>query len=324
MQMPRFIMVTLCLIFPSWGQAQTPPPTGAGAQQGATQNQGVKPVPIPGQNQVGNAQTATQGTPATGQGQIGSHSQGGTPAQNIGPGQAGQPGLNIGPGQGGRPGLNIGPGQAGQPGLNIGPGQGGSTKTNTVPAQTAPSSFASPLVRWDNAPQSLNLTTDQLNRLNQMTIQMQNRYRSNLPLTSDNQAAALETLRMRYQNDWQTGAGQILSEQQINRYRQLDLQYRNFSSLTDPVLVKRLNLSDSQLQQVRQAQDWSKQQMQILSQLNMSNPNERSIRYRTYWSQGRERLDQILTLEQRRIWVELTGEPFVFDPPVPTENGPGK
>jgi hypothetical protein len=99
MQMPRFIMVTLCLIFPSWGQAQTPPPTGAEAQQGATQNQGVKPVPIPGQNQLGSAQTAAQGTPASGQGQIGGHSQGGTPAQNIGPGQAGQPGLNIGPEQ---------------------------------------------------------------------------------------------------------------------------------------------------------------------------------------------------------------------------------
>jgi len=184
--------------------------------------------------------------------------------------------------------------------------------------------FPTPLYRMQDVSQTLNLTPDQINRLNQITQNLENRYRTDINslsgVSADDRARRIMDLQQRFGTEWMNSTRDIFTQDQLGRYRQLDLQYRGFSAFVDPAIRQRLNLTDQQMEQVRQAQDWARQQLQNLRRQGLSQDQVSNL-YREYVTQYRSRLNQILTPEQQQLWQQMTGQPFNFQITGSTSNG---
>jgi hypothetical protein len=175
------------------------------------------------------------------------------------------------------------------------------------------------LYRMDNVSRALNLSQLQTERLNQLSQQIQERYRNDLNnvnaltgLTPQERAARLEQLTQQYNGAWLTGAQNVLSEAQLGRYRQLGLQIGGFHAFTDLQVKRQLNLTNMQVQQLNAARQWSQQQVQNIATQAALNPNQAAGLYRDYLAQSQTRLNGILTPEQQRMWQGMIGEPFSF------------
>jgi len=166
----------------------------------------------------------------------------------------------------------------------------------------------------DDVGRSLNLTQNQTTRLNEMTTGLQNRYQEDFQKFDTLPQDRRTQLLQRYNADWMKSAGDIFNEQEMNRYRQLNYQYQGFDAFNDPDLQKRLNLTDEQRKQLNDARQWNQQQWQDIQRRGADDRDAGTRLYRDYWKERGQRLNKILTEEQRRTWGQITGNPFTFQP----------
>jgi len=170
----------------------------------------------------------------------------------------------------------------------------------------------------EDVSKSLNLTQEQTDKLNKLTEQTQAQYRDQYSklntLNEAERAARTQELNRQYYNDWYKGARDILNDTQRNRYQQFNYQYGGFTSLSDPEIQKRLNLTQEQIRDLREQMNWSNQQWQDINRLAATDATKATQMYRDYWTQRQERLNKFLTPEQQKGWREMTGEPYTFRP----------
>ena len=130
--------------------------------------------------------------------------------------------------------------------------------------------FPTDLFRMNEVSKSVDLTDRQLTQLNLMTERLQTRYREQFErlagLPERDQANRTLQLNREYTNAWLSGATDVLSAEQLSRYRQLQTQFGGFVSLTDPVVQKALNLSEAQITGLRDDVIWSDQQLAAIRQ----------------------------------------------------------
>jgi hypothetical protein len=189
-------------------------------------------------------------------------------------------------------------------------------RPQTQPAQT--NFFPQPLYQMNNVTKSLNLTQDQINGLNKLTDRTQALYNAKYnALNSLNDAerfTRLQELNRQYTRDWNKGARDIFNDNQRSRFQQFNYQYGGFNALFDPAVQKQLDLTPNQIKDLRAQADWSNKQLQEISRVGATDPAKGRHLYRDYWKQRQERFNKFLTPEQQRIWSELIGEPFAFQP----------
>jgi len=191
----------------------------------------------------------------------------------------------------------------------------------TTPAgkvQPAPTSYPPALYRMNDVSKALKLNPEQINRLNAVTDKIQGQYTpqyGNLnTLNGADRFARMQALNRQYYNDWNKGTADILNAEQRARYQQLNYQYGGFASFYDPDVQKRLNLTPTQVQNLRQQVDWNNQQMNNINRIGGTDPTKAAQLYNTYWQQRQQRLNTFLTPAQRQTWQEMTGEPYTFQP----------
>jgi len=165
---------------------------------------------------------------------------------------------------------------------------------------------------------SLDINANQSRQLNQLTEQIQGRYRDEYGrlngLSDTDRAIRQQELNQRYYTDWLAGTKDIFTPQQRDRYQQLYYQYGGFNTINDPAVQKRLNITEQQRRNLRDAINWSNSQYAEIQRLNATNPQQAAERYREYQKQNLERLNNFLTPEQQRAWKELVGDPYNFQP----------
>jgi len=187
--------------------------------------------------------------------------------------------------------------------------------------------YTPPLYYNQDVARALNLTPEQINRLNQETGRLQTSYRTDWDrLNERDRAARRDELLRRYNTDWMRSAGSILNEQQANRYRQLDLQNRGLDALSEAEVQRRLNLTDAQQRQLRELRDRTETERRNLPSTDRLRSDDGLRRWRDFQDQTRSRMNRILTEEQQRSWRDLTGTPYNFPPsgPTPAPGGTGR
>ncbi len=184
------------------------------------------------------------------------------------------------------------------------------------PTQTYP--YPNTLYQYPDVAKSLNLTADQMNRLNQVTEQAQTRYRTGYDkfgnLTPAERATRIQELNRDYYNDWLRDARDVFNEEQLNRHRQLNLQYGGFNSLVDPEVQKRLNLNDQQRINLRENMAWSEQQLQEIHTIGATNREKGTKLYGDFQKEYETRFNKLLLPAQQKTWREMTGEAYRFQP----------
>jgi hypothetical protein len=165
---------------------------------------------------------------------------------------------------------------------------------------------------------SLNLTADQVTKLNKLTEDTQARYRDDYgklgTLKDADRFTRMQELNRQYYTDWNKGARDIFNDTQRTRYQQVNYQYGGFDVLYDPDVQKRLNLTADQIRDLRTHWDWNNQQLQDINRLGVTDPTKGTQAYKDYWTTRQERFNKFLTADQQKAWRELTGEPYTFQP----------
>lgn len=167
----------------------------------------------------------------------------------------------------------------------------------------------------------LRLSDDQVERLRDIYTRSWDQYQQGLSglqndLTDEQRLLRQRELGQNFQNGFTGSVDQFMSDPvQRQRFGQLMLQYQGFNAFTDPSVQQRLNLTDRQREQLARLQEEWNEQMQGLS---ADYPRERNARERflELRQQAGERIGNVLTEEQRRIWMEMLGQPFDFPPDV--------
>lgn len=103
--------------------------------------------------------------------------------------------------------------------------------------------------------------------------------------------------------------GEFLKPEQLNRLKQISYQQRGAMAFMDPVVAQKLNLSDSQKQDIREIQQSAREKMPSREDFQ----NDREAAMKKMQEVNKEILSQVegkLNDEQRKTWKELLGAPF--------------
>jgi hypothetical protein len=189
---------------------------------------------------------------------------------------------------------------------------------NTRPQPVLP---PTPLYQMNDVAKSLNLTPDQITRLNALSDKTVADYRDKYVTlggvpAADQYAKATE-LNRNYNDAWFTGANQIFNDNQRARYQQYQYQYGGFDAFTNPDVQKKLNLSADQIASLRSNWDWNRQQLDEINRVGIADKEKGQKAYAEYWLLRQQRMNQYLTPDQQKVWTQLTGDPYTFQPVFP-------
>jgi len=191
-------------------------------------------------------------------------------------------------------------------------------------SQITPSRLDAPLYRTPEVARALDLSRDQVGRLNEMSSTLRARYRDELDrlgrLDERTQNARRGEVMRNYAKDWDRGAGKIFSERQMDRYRQLELQSRGVGAFTDPDVQQKLDLTIEQRRRLDDLNSRYNQNLENIHATGRLRKDDTLGSWRDFMGQTRTQVNDILTERQRRTWRGLTGDPL--DIPPPGLNGP--
>jgi hypothetical protein len=181
----------------------------------------------------------------------------------------------------------------------------------------------------ENVRRELNLTNNQYNQLRQNYDQLYGRVGTNLTavegMTPAEQVQWYQNWTNTMSTDFGKTAADVLNAQQMNRWRQLELQYRGYGAFVDPTVRQRLNLIDPQIQQL---QTLGQKYGADLADIYKSGATDSAAALRQYEALRQaytESLNNVLTPAQMRAWGEMTGQPSVSPPtfavPAPASGG---
>ena len=183
---------------------------------------------------------------------------------------------------------------------------------------SATNPYPNALYQMGDVGKTLNLTPDQVAKLNDVTANTQARYRDDYgklgTLADAARLARAMELNRSYDADWNKGARDVLDDAQRGRYRQMSYQYGGFDALHDPDVQKQLSLSADQQRDLRAQSDWSSQQVAAFNQMAATDPARATQMYRDYWTARQERLNKFLTPDQQKAWNQMAGDPYTFQP----------
>ncbi len=190
-------------------------------------------------------------------------------------------------------------------------------QTRPVPAQGV-SPFPSPIYRMNDVAKHVNLTDKQMQQLNALSEKTQDAYQDKFTklgtLADLERGPRVQELNRQYSADWLKGAQDILNQDQFRRYEQLNYQYEGYNAFRDPEVTKRLNLTDAQVRDLRDSITWRDRQIADIDRMARTDREKAREAYRVYWKEQQERYGKFLTPEQIKIWQQMTGEPYEFQP----------
>jgi hypothetical protein len=218
------------------------------------------------------------------------------------------------------PGRPIGSGTPTFPPTTATPMQSNGSGTSRLPPVTT--TQTQPIFRVDDFSRIQSLNNRQLMQLNAMTQRLQQRYQaqyerlSMLPLAE--RSNRLTELNRDYANAWLNGVEGVLTPAQLANFQQSQTLTGGFSTFNDPAVQRGLNLTNRQIQQLNNALLTSNTDLQGIMRLAQTDPVSARQAYAAYVQAYENQLSSILTLQQQQQWMQMTGEPFPFPPPLGT------
>jgi hypothetical protein len=180
------------------------------------------------------------------------------------------------------------------------------------------SQFVSPLYSNAEIRRSLNLTPQQLERLDLSSREIDQRYANELSrlnsLAAEQRDVEIRRLQSTRLSDLNRASTGVFTPEQARRYQQLEYQYQGPAAFTDPAVRARLSLTEDQLRQFQLMQKNALDARSFLRNADGSIRNNGLAEYNAYRSRTNEQMDAILSQEQRDRWRGMIGEPYNFGP----------
>jgi hypothetical protein len=158
---------------------------------------------------------------------------------------------------------------------------------------------------------AVGITPDQLGRLGQTDVQLrlglQNALRNLGRVTDGQRAVRSDEFLLRYNSDLMRAVAGILGPQQMALYRQLSKAQEGLNVFTDPDVVKRLDLTDSQRERLRKLRDQTDGQMQDVIKKAGSDVAAAQQKAAEVRLDSMKQASRILDDTQRRQFAQVTG-----------------
>jgi hypothetical protein len=127
------------------------------------------------------------------------------------------------------------------------------------------------------------------------------------------------------------GMTEMLQPQQNERLRQIRLQIQGTAAVNDPEVAKSLELTDQQREQLKTINEQHKEQItKLIGQLRDTPPEQRAAKQAEIHEKAKqiskeavEKIEQLLTAEQKQKLESLKGEKFDLSTLRPQHPGPG-
>ena len=103
----------------------------------------------------------------------------------------------------------------------------------------------------------------------------------------------------------QAALAEILKEDQLKRFKQIEFQQRGSQALADPEVAQALALTTEQKDRIQAIQEASRNEMRELFQAEGGREKIEALR-----ASVNEKANAVLTPEQQTKWKEMTGSPF--------------
>jgi hypothetical protein len=138
---------------------------------------------------------------------------------------------------------------------------------------------------------------------------------NNLP--AQQQEMRLRELQRAFNQEFSRSADQFFSDElQRRRFNQLSLQFQGFGAFGSPAVQQQLKLSPAQQQQLLNLErEWNANLDNLRRNFRTDIPGTGS-RFNDLRARNAQRIDSILTDEQKRLWRELLGDPYEFPAPL--------
>jgi len=186
---------------------------------------------------------------------------------------------------------------------------------NTMPGITQTPWFSNMQVR-----QQLKLNDEQFNNLNKAYQQAYTTYQKDIngldkTLPDAQRQQRMRDLEQNFYKDLGNSTNTIFTDPaQRQRYNQLYWQYQGYRAFSNPTIAEMLKLTPEQRDRFNQMQsDWTTQ-MGKLGPLYQTDKQAAIDQFGKLQAQNTERINSVLTPEQRTAWQQMAGMPFVFPP----------
>lgn len=160
------------------------------------------------------------------------------------------------------------------------------------------------LLSHDSVQEDLRLSAEQIEALAQLRKKREAAFESGRDLSPEEFHAKFEELRVQEES-----LADLLRPEQQARLKQIALQQRGAEAFGDPEIVAALQLTPSQLEEIRQLQDETHRFVRSSFRSGHLNPDEWEQVKRS-WSETGKKVLGMLGEGQTARWKELTGEPF--------------
>ncbi len=104
--------------------------------------------------------------------------------------------------------------------------------------------------------------------------------------------------------------GTFLKPEQLKRYKEISLQQRGASALSDPAIVSALKVTDEQAGKVKTILADSQSQMREIQQSAGDDRQGAMQKMLTHRKETQTKVMALMTDDQKKSWKEMTGEPF--------------
>jgi Spy/CpxP family protein refolding chaperone len=168
------------------------------------------------------------------------------------------------------------------------------------------------LVQNEGVQKELKLDKEQVDKVKDALQKVQAKYSDDFAklrdLPQEEQRTKRQALTRTLNEETLKAAGDILKPDQLKRLKQIELQQAGVLAYSRPEVQKALNLTDDQKQKIQTIAEESGKEMRDL--FGGGNPAEIQEKIAELRKKTAEKVQVVLTDNQKNAWKELTGEPF--------------
>ena len=168
------------------------------------------------------------------------------------------------------------------------------------------------LAENESVQKELNIDKDQADKVKEAVDKVRDSHKDDFAklqdLGQDERRAKSQELNRTVSEETLKALADVLKPEQLNRLKQIELQQAGDRAFTRPDVQKALNLTDDQKEQIKTiTEDAAKQRRELVQGGNAQGSRDKltSLRKETL-----EKVQAVLTDDQKKTWKDLTGEPF--------------
>jgi Spy/CpxP family protein refolding chaperone len=160
------------------------------------------------------------------------------------------------------------------------------------------------LLSQKSVQEELKLTEEQIKKVQETQTKQRESFQGLQQLSQDERREKFQALA----KDNEKVVKDILKPDQVKRLKQISLQQRGLQAVNDPEVATALNLTEEQKAKVKSMQEENRTAARDLRQ--GGNRDEARTKLQEMRKANEEKIQTLLTSEQKAKWKELTGEPF--------------